>query len=131
MAIRDKLQEYKEYIVIAGFAIGILYIFEILPITVQTLGLEDNVKFVYIGIIGLSVYTFHSFYWGYSSGPLNINRTVRSRSLSDPSHLARVAQQRSSGAPPVYQAPIQQQPVQEGQAQKNPSKKIWDTFNKE
>ena len=127
--VMDQINKYKQYIVVAGFLVGAAFIFELLPKTTETFGLDENVRFVYLGVIGLALYTFHTFYWGGATSHINIQRNVPSRSLSDPRVGAGYQQQRRTGAPPPpQQQPAQADPNVEPTAQ--PPKQVWDTFNR-
>lgn len=126
MAVQDKLAQYGDAIVLFGFVIGITYIADILPRTVDLLGLAENVKYVYIGVIVLAAYTFFKFHKGHSAP--SFQRSVGARSLSDPGVRRDIAQQRSSGAhsaQPRYPAPPPPS------AMSRPSKGVFDMFNRD
>lgn len=127
MPIQDKLAQYGDAIVLLGFVIGITYIADILPRTVDLLDLGENVKYVYIAVIVLAAYTFYKFHKGHVTA--SFQRSVQSRSLSDPAIMNSLRQQRSSGAPQMRQnypaPPPQMAPMA------RPSKSVFDVFNKE
>jgi hypothetical protein len=128
MGLKEQLNDKRQYIVVGAMIVGVLMIWDILPKTVEFFGLDDNIKFVYTGLIALGLYTFHTFYWSESS--LNIQRTVNPRRLSDPRHMRDIAHQRGERhvqrrpMPPPQQAPPSPQ-------NSRPPRRIWDDFEKE
>lgn len=96
MDIKATLNQYSTQIILAAFATGILYIIDMLPTTIASLG--EKTKWVYLGIMALGAYTFYEFYMSRSN--IKIQRTVAPRSLSDPSNINRLRQQRGDYTPP-------------------------------
>jgi hypothetical protein len=128
MAMTDKLNQYKEFIILAGFGAGILHILDFLPITISTLGLNENIKYVYIGIILIAVYCFHTFYWGKGGRSPQFQRTVTSRNLSNPDHIANLTRQRGTSHNYTERPIIS--PVRQNQI-RTPSDKIFQRFREE
>jgi hypothetical protein len=126
MAILDIFDDYKDFIILAGFAIGILAILGFLPAEVEFFGLKDKVIYLYVGFIALSVYLFHKNYWGSNAKP-SFDRTTSSRNLSNPQHYSQLERERGTTHMPRKPTIPSQQPTQ----QINPGKEVWDKFRKE
>lgn len=90
------IEENKEKIILAGLIFGILSVLEFLPKSIDTFGLEENIRYFYLAVMVIAVFLFHSNYW--SSSALNYQRTVAPRTLGNPRHMAHRPQMQ--GAPP-------------------------------
>jgi len=128
MGIKDQLSRHKDKVILIGFATGLLFIMDLLPKTISTLG--DKTTWAYAGIILLGGYTFYEFYMGKGGGShINLQRTVHPRNLSDPDAQNRLRQQMGGYTQPkpavVMPQPGTHQPIQK------PSQGVFDTFKRD
>ena len=101
MDIITILKENKQYFVLAGLVVGVLYLLGIIPTEIKALG--DNTKYLYIGIIVLAGYVYWRFHWEETP---KFERTVPARNLSNPQYMQDVYQQRG----PTPRPNVPQQP---------------------
>jgi len=112
---------------------GGLRIFDVLPETVDFFDLGTNIKFVYLFVVAVGIFTFHKFYWKGGGAPKadDFQRSVAPRTMpSDPSVRRDFQQQRGYVPPPRYNVPQQQQPPpqQQYQQQQPGQEDLWGRF---
>lgn len=57
------IEENKHLIILAGFAIGILFAFGILPQSIAyNIPLKNNLNWVYAGLMGIACFVYYSIY---------------------------------------------------------------------
>ena len=95
MDIIKTLKENKQYIVLAGLLLGVLYLLGVIPTEIKALG--KNTKYLYVGIIVLAGYVYWRFHW--QEKP-SFERTVPSRNLSNPEYFRDIERQRGPTQPP-------------------------------
>lgn len=106
------LLEYKDYIIFGGLGLGLLHIFDVLPLEISPIG--DKIKYIYMAAIILAIYCHYTF--NYTKSIYHyFQRTVKPRSLmtSSPQFRQKMASQRGPVMPrnrvPQY---AQQYPTQ-------------------
>ena len=125
MEIKEKIYEFKGYIIMGCMAFGALSIWGKLPNPLFFLG--DYTSIFYISLFGLGAYTYYEFHWGKAPAQHNLSRKLPPRNLSDKTHLKNLQAQRGPTAP-QRRPPVSSESVRD---KRQPSHKIFDTFNKD
>jgi hypothetical protein len=111
----EKIRQYKQQVVLVGFAIGALGYFNILPEKLPLIG--DFSKIFYAGLVGLAAYTFWTFYA--NAAPVPIRRPIPKKRRTPP---------------PIKRKPdtFQKFPETQGeQLEQTPSDRIFEEFHKD
>lgn len=118
MDIIRTLKENKQYVVLGGLLVGVLYLLGVIPETIKAFG--DNTKYLYVGLIVIAGYVYWRFHW--EERP-TFERTVTPRNLSNQEYLHDIERQRGPVKRPSNPVP----PMQDQQPPKY-SNDIADKF---
>lgn len=126
MEIKQKLFEYKGYIILGGLVIGGLSILDYLPESIFFF--EENTKYVFLVIVAVGIYAYWQFHWGRGTPKTPVyQQTVPSRRISNPAYQKELMRQ--MGVVPPPRSPPPQPPIQgEPPTRTSSSKKIFDKF---
>ncbi len=136
MSLRNNLSTNRKYIIMGSMGVGILYILEFLPQTIDLLG--DMTIYAYIGLIGLGMYTYYSFHWNSNpagAGMKNMvpttgyQKTVPSRKLGNPNFARSVSKHSDHGSRSAASADPSE--AYQSKAPPRRSTNVFDKFHEE
>lgn len=130
MEIKQKLIEFRRYIILGALILSAGYIWELVPAELDILGTYTT--WVYLSLIALSMYLYYDGFWYVDSmGPPVMKRTVVERKLSAAPEFRRGLEEQRGYVPQKHE---QQQPPPEFITDDNPtpqpSRRIQEEFKR-